>query len=71
VLDRHNPAIKTSSQVETQSTGWGQGRWGEARWGGPPQVHVTLDTGDVRAVDYLVRNAVQIIESEMAANGLA
>lgn len=71
VLDRHSPSVKTSSQVEIQSTGWGQGRWGEARWGGPPQVHVTLDSGDIRAVDYLVRNAVAIIESEMAANGLS
>lgn len=70
VLDRHNPAIRNSSQVNVKSPGWGEGRWGEARWDGPPQVHATLDNGDLRAVDYLVRSGVETIEKEMRAHGL-
>lgn len=64
-LDQHNPTVSTSAQVVAQTTGWGEGRWGEMRWGGPTQVHVRLDNGDLRAVDYLVRNAITILTNEM------
>jgi hypothetical protein len=69
-LVRGKPMVRRADQVSVGNTGWGQARWGEARWGGPPQVHVTTDDGDMRALDYLVRHAVAVLDKMLAAEGL-
>ncbi|MHB1104418.1 MAG: hypothetical protein ACYC0C_16905 [Devosia sp.] len=70
VLTQGQPKISSAAQVTVEAPGWGEARWDEARWDSPDQVHVRLNSGDLRAVDYLVRAGIAFLDTEMAKHGI-
>ena len=64
-LERGKPGVTKAAQVVARTFGWGEGGFGQGRFGGPPQVVVTMDSGDLRYVEQIVIAALGLLEAEM------
>ena len=69
-LIRGSPQTSRGDAVEARALGYGEAVYGDGRWDGPPQTVIPLDSGGVRVVETVAKNALKVLKDEMAKYGL-
>jgi hypothetical protein len=69
-LTRHNPQVRSASQVKSRPIGYGEGAWGDGSWGGATVVAIELDDGGLAVAGATLTRAFSFLEEEMAAHGI-